>query len=184
ALHADFHEAAGIGELGDALAYGLAARGVMARDALFPAQGIAARAPRVDLVDDLFPAHQFRSWRCGWLFLTRRWGDKRNGRAEACRGALRLLDGVDPRGVVAGHGAPGGLGQLAEGRFHDVLLRMRPGGVAVRIVRGPHHVAHADVVDVPQAEVVLLVGGEHLPLPVEARHFLGAVVLHALVVIA
>src|SRR5713226_2872380 len=80
--------------------------------------------------------------------------------------------------VLAGHLVSQLRGQMAE-LLVDVLRRLRPHAVAVRIVRAPHQRLHAHVVDELGADTVELEGRLALAAPVVARLHLQAEVVEA-----
>src|ERR1700675_1290433 len=86
----------------------------------------------------------------------------------------RLLDqAVEPTRVLAGDLA-GHLGGQVPELFLDVLRRLRPDAVAVRVVGAPHERRDAHVVDQLGADAVELEGAFALPAPVVARLHLEA----------
>ena len=77
--------------------------------------------------------------------------------------AVSHSEAVDTRGVLTGHLAQDFRAMQRERRLGQCLARVRPRAVAVRVVRGPHHIVDADAWNQLDSELLVFVGGEHLP---------------------
>src|SRR2546425_6397072 len=75
---------------------------------------------------------------------------------------------VEPPGVLAGH-LPGDVARQVRELLGDILSRLRPHPVGMRIVRTPHQRLDAHLVDQLGAHAVVLEGRLALPAPVLAR---------------
>ena len=66
---------------------------------------------------------------------------------------LRLAEPIELGGIVAGDLAPSGFRQMAELAL-EIVLRVRPDAVGMRVVRTPHHVVPAKLVDEHDADAI------------------------------
>src|SRR5690606_383737 len=82
------------------------------------------------------------------------------------------LEAVELRGVGAGHLAALGFRHALE-IVRNGAVRMRPGGVSVRVVGGPHEVVHADEISGEHADPVHDERGREVAPEVLARLELG-----------
>src|SRR5689334_8933599 len=95
---------------------------------------------------------------------------------RAMRAAASADQAVEPAGVLARDHARDLRRELLE-LLADVLLRLRPDAVGVRVVRPPHQRLRAHLVDELGADAVVLEGGLALAPPVLARQHLQRQVL-------
>src|SRR4029453_7441481 len=95
---------------------------------------------------------------------------------RAMRAPLSADQAVESPGVVT-RDHPRDLGRQLLELLADVLLRLRPDPVGVRIVRPPHQRLRAHLVDELGADAVVLEGGLALAPPVLARQHLQRQVL-------
>src|SRR6266850_4920514 len=87
---------------------------------------------------------------------------------RAMRAAALADQAVEPPGVLARHLVRDVVGQVLE-LLADVLRRLRPHAVGVRVVGAPHQRLHAHLVDELGAYAVVLERRLGLPPPVLAR---------------
>src|SRR5262245_34509724 len=125
------------------------------------------------------PSSRYVTRRPGWTTASASGRDARVAATAAgiVSSCVSRTEAVDTRGVLAGHLAQDIGTVLRQRRLRHRLARVRPGAVAVRVVRRPHHVADADARDQLDAELLVLVRREALPREDLARQHADLVVL-------